>query len=102
MMTYICFFAFDKTLFLNIKDGIYTMVIGGYGMMLPSLGGTGTYHTLVGSGLELLNIDPNIANAFTLILHGAQSIMTISSWSRKANISYYFIHIERKKSNRYN
>ena len=24
-------------------------------------------------------IDPNIANAFTLILHGAQSIMTISA-----------------------
>tara|TARA_B100001750_G_scaffold58741_1_gene46503 strand:- start:159 stop:1121 length:963 start_codon:yes stop_codon:yes gene_type:complete len=79
MMTYICFFAFDKTTILNIKDGLYTMVIGGYGMMLPSLGGTGTYHTLVGSGLGLLKIDPNIANAFTLILHGAQSIMTISA-----------------------
>ena len=54
------------------------MVIGGYGMMLPSLGGTGTYHALVGNGLELLNINETIASAFTLILHGAQSLMTIT------------------------
>ena len=77
LMTYVCFFSFDDTLILKTKDALYTMVIGGYGMMIPSLGGTGTYHTLVGNGLELLQVEKSIASAFTIILHGAQSIMTI-------------------------
>ena len=77
LMTFVCFFSFNDTLILKTKDALYTMVIGGYGMMIPSLGGTGTYHTLVGSGLELLQVEKSIASAFTIILHGAQSIMTI-------------------------
>ena len=54
LMTYVCFFSIDATRMLNIADGLYTMVIGGFGMVAPVQGGIGAYHYIVKIGLMIL------------------------------------------------
>ena len=77
MMTYVCFFAFEATKILDFKNGLYTMVVGGYAMMMPVQGGLGSYHLFVSKGMELLNINTDVGVAFATAVHGAQSLMTI-------------------------
>ena len=47
LMTYVCFFSIEATRMLNLIDGLYTMVIGGFGMVAPVQGGIGAYHYIV-------------------------------------------------------
>ena len=43
-MTAICFLVTSETSNLNISDGLFLLVLGGIGMVIPSPGGVGTYH----------------------------------------------------------
>ena len=54
LMTCLFFFTIPETENLNIFDGIFLLVIGGLGMVVPSPGGIGSYHLLVMIGLFAL------------------------------------------------
>ena len=60
LMTYVCFFSIEATRMLNVADGLYTMVIGGFGMVAPVQGGIGAYHYIVKVGLMILDVSVNI------------------------------------------
>ena len=88
LMTWICFFTIPETINLNISDGIFLLVIGGIGMVIPSPGGIGSYHLLVMIGLFALQIDSakislepynqyNPAMLFPFIVHTAQTFVAI-------------------------
>ena len=88
LMTWICFFTIPETVNLNISDGIFLLVIGGIGMVIPSPGGIGSYHLLVMIGLFALQIDSakislepynqyNPAMLFPFIVHTAQTFVAI-------------------------
>ncbi|MGB3546032.1 MAG: lysylphosphatidylglycerol synthase domain-containing protein, partial [Saprospiraceae bacterium] len=56
LMTYLCFFSFQPTADLSAEAGLVTFVFGGWGIVIPSPGGMGTYHFLVGSALGLYGV----------------------------------------------
>ena len=78
LMTYVCFFSTEATRMLNIVDGLYTMVIGGFGMVAPVQGGIGAYHYIVKVGLMILDISEDSALFFATVVHTAQTLMTLS------------------------
>lgn len=56
LMTYICFWAFTPTADLPLTAGLTTFVFGGWGIVIPSPGGMGTYHFLAQTALGLYGI----------------------------------------------
>lgn len=56
MMTYLCFFAFEPTAHLSAVAGLVVFVLGGWGVVIPSPGGMGTYHFLAQTGLMMYGV----------------------------------------------
>ena len=103
-MTAICFFAISETSNLNISDGLFLLVLGGIGMVIPSPGGVGTYHFLVMIGLVALQIpkgmvsvepynEYNPAFLFPFIVHSAQTLLALLSGA----IGFYILFKNKKK-----
>ena len=96
LMIYICFFVLEETSHLSIADGIYSLVIGGLGMLAPVQGGIGAYHYAVKTGLELLGIASDPALLFATIVHTAQTLMTFIVGS----FSVLMVFLYKRKLNR--
>ena len=76
-MTIVCFYCFKETLQLNLAQGLFIMVAGGLGMVVPTPTGIGSYHYLVIKALTILGISREIAQFFAIIVHTSQAIMII-------------------------
>ena len=57
LMTYLVFFAFEPTTHLGPVAGLVVFLFGSLGIVIPSPGGMGSYHFLVGQALSLYGID---------------------------------------------
>ena len=95
LMTYVCFFSIEATRMLNVADGLYTMVIGGFGMVAPVQGGIGAYHYIVKVGLMILDISEDSALLFATVVHTAQTLMTLSV----GGISILMVFLSKRKAN---
>ena len=94
LMTYVCFFSIEATRMLNVVDGLYTMVIGGFGMVAPVQGGIGAYHYIVKEGLMILDVSENSALLFATVVHTAQTLMTLSV----GGISILMVFLSKRKA----
>ena len=56
IMTYLCFFAFEPTSHLGPIAGLLVFVFGGWGVVIPSPGGMGTYHFLAQTALSMYGV----------------------------------------------
>ena len=56
LMTYVCFFSMSETNHLSLIDGVFILVLGGIGMVIPTPGGIGSYHAIVMIGLAVLGV----------------------------------------------
>lgn len=63
LMTYLCFFAFTPTRELSPLAALMVFVFGGWGVVVPSPGGMGTYHFLAKTALEMYGVSGD--NAFS-------------------------------------
>lgn len=88
-MTVVCFYCFNETTDLTLGQGLFIMVAGGLGMVVPTPTGIGSYHYLVIQALIILNVERVIAQFFALIVHSSQAIMIILS-GFFAMISLYY------------
>ena len=105
LMTYICFFSMEETLHLTASDGLFLLVLGGIGMVIPTPGGVGSYHAIVMLGLSVLGVgtiylgeggDPtNPALLFPTIVHVAQTLVAIIMGS----IGLLILFVSKKKKN---
>ncbi len=105
LMTYICFFSMTETSNLTFVDGIFLLVLGGIGMVIPTPGGIGSYHAIVMIGLSVLGIgaisfgnngDPsNPALLFPTIIHAGQTLMAIIM----GFIGLLILFLSKKKTN---
>jgi len=88
LMTYICFQSIPETSHLGISDGLFLLVLGGIGMVIPAPGGIGSYHLIVMIGLVALQIpdgvlsvkpydEYNPAMLFPFVVHTAQTFVAI-------------------------
>jgi glycosyltransferase 2 family protein len=96
LMTYVCFFAIEGTQHLHAIDGLFTMVVGGLGMVAPVQGGIGAYHLVVKIGLMILGIAPDSAILFATVVHTAQTLMTLFIGST----SLLLLFLSKRKANR--
>ena len=94
LMTYVCFFSIEATRMLNIADGLYTMVIGGFGMVAPVQGGIGAYHYIVKVGLMILDVSEDSALLFASVVHTAQTLMTLCI----GGISILMVFLSKRKA----
>ena len=67
LMTYLCFFAFPPTSHLSATAALLVFVFGGWGIVVPSPGGMGSYHYLVGVALGLYGIGGDNAFSWAMI-----------------------------------
>ena len=77
LMTYVCFFSIPETSDLRFIDGLYIMVIGGLGMVVPVQGGLGPYHAAVTLGVVSLGLSETTGITLAVLIHTAQSIMIL-------------------------
>ena len=56
LMVYFCFFAYGPTAGLSAIAGLVIFVMGGWGMVVPSPGGMGSYHFLAQTGLSMYGV----------------------------------------------
>ena len=102
LMTYICFFSMSETSGLTVSDGLFLLVLGGIGMVIPTPGGIGSYHAIVMIGLAVLgvgfiNLNPpegeiNPALVFPTVVHVAQTLVAIIMGS----ISLFILFLTKK------
>ncbi len=55
-MTYLCFFAYEPTEHLPALAALVVYVFGGWGIVIPSPGGMGTYHFLAQTALMMYGV----------------------------------------------
>ena len=77
LMTYVCFFSIPETSELRFVDGLYIMVIGGLGMVVPVQGGLGPYHAAVTMGVVSLGLSETTGITLAVLIHTSQSIMIL-------------------------
>ena len=77
LMTYVCFFSIPETAGLTFVDGLYIMVVGGLGMIVPVQGGIGSYHAAVTLGVASIGLSETTGITLAVLIHAAQSIMII-------------------------
>jgi uncharacterized protein (TIRG00374 family) len=96
LMTYVCFFCLESTSHLDMKSGMFVLVIGGLGMSAPVQGGIGAYHYIVSQGLQLFDVSNTDGIVYATLVHtsqtllvvvlGALSMLLLFLYTRKANI----------------
>jgi len=105
LMTYVCFFSMQETNHLSASDGLFLLVLGGIGMVIPTPGGVGSYHAIMMIGLSVLGVgtvflgeggDPsNPALLFPTIVHIAQTLVAIIMGS----IGLLILFLSKKRIN---
>lgn len=93
-MVYVVFFAIDSTMHLTLSDGLFLMVVGSLGMVIPTPGGIGSYHFLMMTGLAFLGVDKSDGMSFGTIVHSTQLIMTLAA----GVVGFlYLAYVEKKR-----
>ncbi len=79
LMTWVVVFALPATSDLKIIDGLFLLVIGGFGMSAPVQSGIGAYHWIVSRGLVAVYAGISLEEGlvFATITHESQSLMLI-------------------------
>jgi uncharacterized protein (TIRG00374 family) len=76
-MTYAAVFALPETSVLKPIDGLFLLIVGSFGFIIPVQGGIGAYHLITTLGLTLYHIPREAGLTYATITHGAQMIMLI-------------------------
>jgi hypothetical protein len=67
-MMYLAFFSFEPTSVLGPTEGLVVFVFGSLGILIPTPGGMGSYHFLVGEALAMYGINGTDAFSFANIV----------------------------------
>lgn len=92
-MLYVVMFAMDATSDIDPLSGLFIMVVGSFGMVIPSPGGIGSYHYLVMLGMGVLGISKTVGVSFATLMHTGQMVMTVVAGLLAMSVIYR----ERKK-----
>lgn len=98
LMIYVVTFALPATQGISPTSGLFIMIVGGLGMVVPSPGGIGSYHYLVMLGMGVLGVASADGVSFATLVHGGQFFMTLIA----GFISLAFVYRERRKLKKQN
>ena len=94
LMIYVVFFALPVTENIDPSSGLFIMIVGGLGMVIPAPGGIGSYHYLVMLGMGVLGISATDGVSFATLVHSGQLVMTILA----GLLAFLFIYLEKRKN----
>lgn len=77
LMIYVVIFALPATSEISLANGLFVMIAGGMGMVVPAPGGIGSYHYLVMLALGVLGINETDGLSFATLVHSGQLVMTL-------------------------
>ncbi|HBB92718.1 MAG: hypothetical protein A2X22_04405 [Bacteroidetes bacterium GWF2_49_14] len=77
MMTWFVMIAFTPTMHLSPFVALAVLAMGSVGMVIPSLGGIGTYHSFVVATLKLYGTSAYNSTLLAFVLHGSTSVFLI-------------------------
>ena len=93
LMTYLCLFAIPATEHLQPSDGLFLLVSGSIGMMMPVQGGIGPFEFFISNSILLFGIAKQDGLVFATIVHGSQILFTIVFGA----ISFLMLFLSKKK-----
>jgi len=76
-MTFLIFFSIPETSQLTAIDGLFILVIGSFGMVIPVQGGFGAYHGMIILGLSLYGITVDKGFVFAVLSHESQTLLVV-------------------------
>lgn len=94
LVSYICFFSLDATSGLDMKAGVFVLVVGGLGMTVPVQGGIGAYHWIVTQGLLMFGISATDGLSYATLVHTSQTLLVILVGA----ISFLMLSVFNKKT----
>ncbi len=77
LMTWVCFFCLESTSHLDVKAGLFILVVGGLGMSAPVQGGIGAYHYIVSQGLQLFDVSSTDGIVYATLVHTTQTLIVV-------------------------
>ena len=77
VMTWLLLYSTPITANLTLWDGLFIMVIGSYGMVVPVQGGFGAYHIITAIALGIFGITYDDGLVFAIISHESQTFLII-------------------------
>lgn len=77
LMTWVCFFCLESTSHLDMKAGMFVLVVGGLGMSAPVQGGIGAYHYIVSQGLQLFGVSSTDGIVYATLVHTTQTLLVV-------------------------
>lgn len=78
LMTWLLLFSTQPTSGLSIVDGLFVMVVGSFGMVVPVQGGFGAFHYITALGLSIFGISQADGLVFATIGHESQTLLIIA------------------------
>ena len=96
LMTWIVFYSIEETSHLGMVDGLFILVVGGFGMAAPVQGGIGAYHFIVSMGLGVLGIAKVSGLSYATIVHTSQTLLVLFA----GLISFILISVAPKVSSK--
>lgn len=95
LMLYLAFFAFQPTEHLGPIAGLVVFVFGSLGVLIPTPGGMGSYHFLVGEALAMYGVNGSDAFSFANIVFFSIQIFICIIFGLISLISLPIINKER-------
>lgn len=88
LMSWVVFYALDETSHLGLIDGLFILVVGGFGMAAPVQGGIGAFHFIVSLGMGVLGISAGPALSYATIVHTSQTLFVLFAGSLSLALLY--------------
>lgn len=76
-MSWLVVFSLEATSHLTVGNGIFLLVIGGFGMAAPVQGGIGVFHLIVSKGLSIYGVPEESGLAYAFLSHESQLLLTV-------------------------
>ena len=77
LMTYVVVFALPETAHLSPADGLYLLLVGGVGMVIPASGGIGAFHSAMRLGFIVLGLGSEIGVTFGFLVHTPHTLIAL-------------------------
>lgn len=94
LMTYLVAFAMPETAHLTPAIGLYLLLVGGIGMVIPASGGIGAYHSAMAFGFIALGLGKDIGVTFAFLVHTPHTLIALIF----GLVSLVMISVEKSKT----
>ncbi|MDO5656492.1 MAG: lysylphosphatidylglycerol synthase transmembrane domain-containing protein [Flavobacteriaceae bacterium] len=92
-MTYVIIFALPETAHLTLSEGLYLLLVGSIGMVIPASGGIGAFHSAMRLGFEVLGLGGDVGVNFAFLVHTPHALIALVL----GLICLSFIYSEKRK-----